>query len=53
MIEGNENKIAGLGYYPSICGTTGLFIFLIRDVLEFIGILNNEKKIMNVIYIEI
>ena len=44
MVEGNENKITNLNYYPSICGTTGLFIFLIRDVLEFIGILNNEKK---------
>ena len=44
MIEGNENKITIQNYYSSFCGTTALVAFLIRDVLEFIGVLKNEKK---------
>ena len=44
MIEGNENKITIQNYYSSLCGTTALVAFLIRDVLEFIGVLKNEKK---------
>ena len=31
-------------YYSKICGTTGLLIFMIKDVLEYWGILMNEKK---------
>ena len=31
-------------YFSKICGTTGLLIFLIKDVLEFCGVIINEKK---------
>jgi hypothetical protein len=31
-------------YFSKICGTTGLLIFVIRDVLEYCGVIINEKK---------
>ena len=31
-------------YYSNICETTGLIVFLLKDVLEYIGILINPKK---------
>ena len=30
--------------YSKICGTTGLVIFLIKDALEYCGIMQNDKK---------
>ena len=30
--------------YSKICGTTGLVIFLIKDALEYCGIIQNDKK---------
>jgi hypothetical protein len=30
------------GYFSSICGTTGILIFLIRDCLEYCGIINDK-----------
>ena len=44
IIEGNEDKITVHNYYSSICGTTALVCLLIRDVLEFVGVIPNEKK---------
>ena len=31
-------------YYSKICGTTGLLIFIIKDALEYCGVIINEKK---------
>jgi hypothetical protein len=31
-------------YFSKVCGTTGLVIFLIKDALEYAGILIQEKK---------
>ena len=31
-------------YFPKICGTTGLLIFLIKDALEYCGVIINDKK---------
>lgn len=30
-------------YFSKICGTTGLFTFFIKDILDFVGISNDEK----------
>ena len=30
-------------FYSNICGTTGLFTFFIKDILDFVGISNDEK----------
>lgn len=38
-----KNKI-NANYFSKICGTTGLLIFVIRDVLEYCGVIINEKK---------
>ena len=31
-------------YFSKICGTTGLLVFLIKDALEFCGVIVNSKK---------
>ncbi len=38
-----KNKINAL-YFSKICGTTGLIIFILKDALEYCGILINERK---------
>ena len=43
IVHGNEDKIKPV-VYSNICGTTGLVIFLIKDVLEYLGIIINYKK---------
>ena len=43
LINGQEDKIKP-SFYSRICGTTGLFVFLIKDILEYIGILQNFNK---------
>lgn len=43
LINGQENKIKP-SFYSKICGTTGLFVFLIKDILEYIGILQNYDR---------
>ena len=52
-----ENNIHVLSpaYFSKICGTTGLMIFLIRDCLEYCGIIQDKKMFparvyMNLIY---
>lgn len=31
-------------YYSKICGTTSLIIFLLKDALEYCGVIQNDKK---------
>jgi hypothetical protein len=40
----NKEKIFSPSYYSSKCVTTGLLIFLLKDVLEFAGILKDKKN---------
>ena len=42
IIKGNEDKLKPK-YYSKICQTTGLVIFLIKDIFEYLG-LNQTKK---------
>ena len=43
LCEGKINKLTPV-YYSKICATTGLFIFLIKEALEYFGIINDKKK---------
>ena len=43
ILNGKKDNIKPT-FFSKICGTTGLFIFLIKDALEFCGIIYNEKK---------
>jgi hypothetical protein len=47
-VEKNINKIYP-AYYSKICGTTGLFVFFIKDVLDFLGF-SNDKNIQKNAY---
>ena len=42
IIIGNEDKLKPK-YYSQICQTTGLVIFLIKDILEHLGLNQNKK----------
>ena len=44
MCEGKEKKIIP-SFYSKICGTTGLIIFLIRDALEYSGIIIDKRTL--------
>ena len=43
LINKYKNKISP-SYYSKICGTTGLIVFILKDALEYCGIIINEKK---------
>ena len=43
IIHGKEDKIKP-STFSKICGTTGLILFLIKDTLEYCGVLHNIKK---------
>ena len=43
IVNGNEEKIKPSAF-SKICGTTGLVIFLIKDILEYMGIIHSTKK---------
>ena len=43
LVKENPNKILP-NYFSKICGTTGLFAFIIKDILDFLGI---SPKIKN------
>ena len=43
LIYGKEDKLKPL-LYENICKTTGLVIFIIKDSLEYCGLLKNEQK---------
>ena len=40
----NKEKKFLPSYYSKICSTTGIIIFLIKDTLDYIGLINSEKK---------
>lgn len=42
LLGNNAHKITP-AYFSKICGTTGLIIFLIKDALEYAGILQDKK----------
>ena len=43
IIKGNEDKLKPK-YYSKICATTGLVIFLVKDILEYLGLNENNKS---------
>jgi hypothetical protein len=43
IINGKEDKLKPL-IYENICKTTGLVIFIIKDSLEYCGVILNNKK---------
>ena len=43
LINGKEDKLKPL-IYENICKTTGLVIFIIKDSLEYCGVILNNKK---------
>jgi len=46
MIGNNVSKI-NPNYFSKLCGTTGLFIFFIKDALEYAGIIVDKKTSVN------
>lgn len=46
LIENKTDKIIP-SYFSKICGTTGLFSFFIKDILDFIGITNGKMQSQN------
>lgn len=49
FIGNRVNKISP-SYFGNLCGTTGLFIFLIKDALEFAGVTNEKKTQSAILY---
>jgi len=49
LIIGKEKKISP-GYYSKLCGSTGLVLFLIKDALEYAGIIVEKKTLPARIY---
>ena len=43
IIKGNEDKLKPK-YYSKICATTGFVIFLVKDILDYLGLNNNKTK---------
>lgn len=41
-MNGHIQKITP-AYFSKICGTTGLFVFFIKDILDYFGISNDKK----------
>ena len=39
----NKEKHINPKYYSKTCATTGLFLFILKDTLEYIGILSHNK----------
>ena len=48
LAENNLNKIYP-NYFSKLCGATGLLVFFIKDILDFVGI-SNDIKIQNKAY---
>ena len=46
MIGNNVSKL-NPNYFSKLCGTTGLFIFFIKDALEYSGIIVDKKTSIN------
>jgi len=49
MCEYKDKKITP-SFYSKVCGTTGLIIFLIRDALEYTGIIIDKKTLPSKLY---
>ncbi len=47
---GNRGSKITPNYFGNLCGTTGLFIFLIKDALEYSGITSEKKTQLALIY---
>ena len=45
LIYKNEDKLKPL-IYENICKTTGLIVFIVKDSLEYCGVIKNDKKTM-------
>ena len=43
LVKNNFDKIIP-NYYSDKCGTTGLFVFIVNEILEYLGISQNLKK---------
>ena len=43
LLVGDKKKI-NPSYFSKLCGTTGLLVFLIKDALEYCGVIISEKK---------
>lgn len=41
---GNFSSKLTANYFTKICGTTGLFIFVLKDILEYAGIIMDKKS---------
>ena len=50
LYEKNTSKLCS-AYYSKLCGTTSLFIFYIKDILDFLGFSNEIKYQKNAYYI--
>lgn len=48
IIKGNEEKLKPLNY-SQICKTTGLAIFLVKDILEYLGLSSKENKKIHIL----
>ena len=46
----NKERNFSPSYYSSKCVTTGLLIFLLKDVLEYAGILKDKKNNPYLVY---
>ena len=40
----DSKKKINPSYFSKLCGTTGLLVFLIKDALEYCGVIVSEKK---------
>ena len=43
LVKGNL-EIMVPNHYTEMCGTTGLFVFIVKEILEFLGISKKIKK---------
>ena len=42
LVQNDIDKITPT-YFSKICGTTGLFVFFIKDILDFLGFSNDKN----------
>ena len=49
-IVSNKEKHITPNYYSKTCKTTGLLIFILKDALEYIGILSDKKTHPSLLY---
>lgn len=46
ILDNNSNKISP-NYFSKICGTTGLIVFFVKDILDYIGVLGDKKTALS------